>query len=784
MTQCEGCPLVNPPCSDGVGNPHAKIAIVGRNPGRTEARTGIPFTGPSGELLDATLEDIGLKRNDLWITNAAMCHIEGDESPTEEMFAACRPRLIEELREVNPGIILTLGNDATQAMIGKEQGSVSKLIGTMQYLKDLDKWIIPTHHPAFILRGNVEAFDDMKDALERAGRLAKGEQPFPSPLPYDHVFYLTIPQSACLALDDLKDKKILAIDTETDTVNDPTRKLLLLQLGDGVDAWVFEADLLTDPSSVAYHMFKEMLEDKDYTWLLHNAAFDLQYIRQYWGEIEGTVEDTMMLALCLSEHLRHCGLKYLVNKYLSVPHYETEVHKYLTFKGATFSRIPRSVLVPYAGFDVIFTYQLYYKLLERVKEEGNYENLYPMLIECQKVFSEMQYYGIKVDPSYVETLRSEYEPLIESLLVKIQDHAYLKGYRASQIVKNAKSYEFLNPLSPVQLRYYVNTYEGFNTDTTGAKWLVANEGHEFIDMLARWKKVEHLVRVYVDGIVDDTWPDGKVHPGFVHGAVTGRTTIEHPPMQTIPSDDFAEQYHVMSVRRLFVAEPGYKFVHFDYSQLEIRVAWHITEDENLGKAVMQPDLHRYMASLVYKVPPEKVTDYQRGQSKTVTFGMLYGRQAPSIAVTMKVSVEEAQEFLDKFAGQFPAFYGWWENTKNLAIERGYLETEFGRRRRWNLITDEIVNEIGRQAVNFPIQSTATDLTLKSLIRVNKLLKERGIGRTLFGVHDSIEMQIREECVEEIAPVIEDIMVHPFEKTVAVFKVKMGVADNFAEASNA
>lgn len=792
---CWGCPLKNgAPCSSSVGSKTAKIAVVGRNPGKQEARTGIPFTGPSGELLNATLQEAGLKREDLYIANAVNCHWPEDEGPPPEAYEACKPRLFQELRDVNPELVLTLGNEATQALLGKI-GGIKSLIGSMHELVlkatlQVDPWmtsevvqktwVLPTFHPAYILRGAIDGFDDMLDAFKRAKRLTTGETPYPAPLPYDKVHYLNTAEEVYDTLLWLKEEgpQVLAIDTETDFVRDPKRTILLLQVGTGDEAWVFEAKyMLNCPAS---DIFQDILDDENRTWIFHNAEFDLQYLQHHWKIMPKNIIDTMALALCLSEKLQHCGLKRLVNTYLSVPHYETEIHSYLTHKGVGFSAIPREVLVPYAGFDVIFTYRLYPVLRKLVEAEGNL-NLAELLTEAQRLFAEMAYFGIKVDLNYVEELKNEYDPLRDRLEKVMQAYAMARKFDANQVVKNPE-WPFLNVRSPKQLLYFVNNFCGLNTDTTDAKFMEKNAGHEFIEMLDRFRKVDHLMKTYVEGIVDDVWPDKRVHPDFVHGTVTGRTTIQHPPLQTLPGDDFAEQMDVKSIRKLFVSEEGYKFVHSDYSQLEIRVAWHITGDEGLGKAVMSKDMHRTMAAAIYHKDPKDITDYERSRSKLVTFGMMYGRQAPSLAVGMKCTVEEAQAFLDAYEAQFPVYFGWWRAQQDSAINDGLLTTTFGRRRRWTLITPEIERAVRNQAVNFPIQSTASDICLSSLIKLNKMLKEKGWGRALFSVHDSVELEIKNEVVEEAAVIVKDIMEHPFEKSCAVFKVKLGYGDNMADAS--
>lgn len=777
--------MTGQPCASTIGPADAKIAIVGRNPGRTEAETGEPFTGPSGYLLNAVLEVAGLKREEILITNAVQCHLQGDVPPSKGLYATCHDRLMEDIAQAK--IVISFGTEATQALLGSSVGGIMSIVGSLHILGD--HIVLPTFHPAYILRGAVSAYDDLEETIKRAAGLANGSVPMPKPLPTDDVYYCESEEDIRYVLKALiQGTHTLAIDTETVTARDPNWEIILIQLSDGQSAWVFDAPtMIFDPEARA--LFRQMLQDPDRTWIFHNAAFDLQQLWHHFGVMPDNVEDTMCLALCLDEHLNRAGLKRLVNRYLSVPHYEEEVRSYIRSVKNTFADVPRDLLVQYGGYDAIFTYQLFPILCKEVEKEGNATTLYPMLVDSQRVFARMAYDGVPIDMSYVESLREQYYPLRDKLAEDMQTFARDKGFKATEVVKKAKS-EVLNPDSPTQLMWFITRYLRLATDTTDKTFIDKYINHPFVQMLAKYRAINKMLDTYVDGIADDVWPDGHAHPDFLHGTETGRLTIKNPPLQTLPRDGSQKAHELSSIKRLFRASPGCTMVHVDYKGLELRMAWDISKDPDFGDAIMKKttiyngvemktDFHRTVAAAIHKISPDEVTSEQRVASKFVTFGIMYGRQAYSITGDMNCTEEEAKEFIERFYIKFPAFAQWNRDIAAEAVRTGVLTTRFGRRRRWKLITPEIELGIRREAMNFPIQSQSTDACLISMIRLDGKLRDLGWGRILFTVHDSIEFEIKQEHLDEACELIKVVMEHPFPST-AVFEVDIEYGPSLGE----
>lgn len=250
---------------------------------------------------------------------------------------------------------------------------------------------------------------------------------------------------------------------------------------------------------------------------------------------------------------------------------------------------------------------------------------------------------------------------------------------------------------------------------------------------------------------------------------TGRLSSENPNMQNIPRkvndpDSFEWKY---GPKRMFVSRFGDQgiILQFDYSQLELRVAAIFSNDPALVQAYNEgKDVHRYVASKVFGVPEDKVTDDQRTQTKAVNFGLIYGKGAKSLAEDMKVSLEEAQEFLNKYFEEFKGVKQWLDKMKETVRKKKYVKTLTGRWRRLPGIDSNrrgVVNEALRMATNAPIQGTGSDITLISLIRINNELKKRKLKSCLcITVHDSIVLDVYVPEFPEVFHLVKEIMENP------------------------
>jgi len=789
LADCENCPLneVRDPVP-GSGAESPVLVLIGQGPGAQEKKHGRPFVGPSGSLLDQTLQEAGgIDRRDVYITNTVLCKPgEGHDVPPEAM-TACRPRLQAELNAVidtGTRIGMTLGAVAGESLWpGEKFGDYH---GSVRYHRDLDLHMIPTFHPAAVLYGNVSAFEYIYDAIEMAGIYTKDPSRLPDPDFNVEYLHATDRENTKVGLQHIEDLPGLwAIDVEADAVNVRTDALLQIGVSNGERQIVFEHDVLSAHADLKQR-FKRLLRSRYHTWILHNAKFDFQFLHREFNTIPKLFEDTMALALCLTERSEQIGLKYLARKWMGADYYEHELRKYVPNMNTPFSKAPRPIIAKYNAYDTYYTYWLYPLLLERVRQEGNLHLYEDLLKPAQRCFAQLEFHGTLIDLSYVKELKEKWEPILEGQRNAIADYAESKGFKASDVIQTTE--DRLNPNSRPQLAHLIYDIRKFpplgdNGRTTGALFREKYPNDELVLFLENYETARAMMSNYVNGISKHVSPTtGRAHPDFrIDGTVTGRLSIREPALQTIPRKDTLQGKDAAkfdSIKTLFNAPPGHVFCEVDYRQLELRVAWMLSEDENIGAALSEGDFHRAVAAKVYATPYEQVTDKQREYSKFVTFGLMYGREAYSIAEEHGWPQQQAQEHIDSFFREFPKYGRWWIEHRSAVEDTGRLTTPFGRVRRWRLILPQMIKHMRNQAVNFPIQSTASDLCLSAMIKLTDMLPERDLGHCLFTVHDSITFELREDRLDESLPLIDKIMSEPPFGTSATFPVEISVGANW------
>jgi DNA polymerase-1 len=270
-----------------------------------------------------------------------------------------------------------------------------------------------------------------------------------------------------------------------------------------------------------------------------------------------------------------------------------------------------------------------------------------------------------------------------------------------------------------------------------------------------------MVGTYVLGIKDDIKRDGRVHADvLLHGTVTGRLTYHEPPLQIIPKiytlgDDYGR------VRRIFSAsDDDHVIVEADYGRIEIWCAYFESGDPQLLEDLQTGDYHAKSASIILQKPVEQVTKQDRFTSKFVTFGIMYGRGAPSLAQgELQCSVREAERYLANWLARYPIYSTWREAKRREAMQIGELHSKTGRKRRFGMIRGEKAHKALNQALNFPLQSLASDVMLSSLIELHSMLEPYD-AHICFSVHDSILFEVRKDNLQVVLDLIKAVMTRP------------------------
>jgi DNA polymerase I-like protein with 3'-5' exonuclease and polymerase domains len=630
------------------------------------------------------------------------------------------------------------------------------------------------------------------------------------------------------------DRTLFGIDTESFNL-DFLQPLTMIQVFDGERAYAFNWGVVEPMKELWVEFLTHPMAQFVWHNLKHDAKMLRQWLGIIIDVDDDRHDDTLAWALGLTEKLKMAGLKYLARQYCNAPFWDEGLKKWLSNDKTkiNYGHIRPDVLAEYGCLDVFYTYKLRAILRMLVEREGTTDLVLNTLLPAQRTFADLEYEGIFVDMDYAHSLQEEWEPVIEKAIKEVQEYARQVGFpKDPSLVRNQITRELCRCI-PVRMRKALQSQEGLRC-TSYAKYLrdafgfnarceacnqrryirkvddtinvrsnnqmqhlcfdvlemdmtwegrktnkyfwEINQSHPFAKLVAKYRELDYLNRNIIQGFGRFVRADGKIHPDFlVGGTATGRLAVHDPAMQTVPSRSKTGK----KVKRLFKPDEGCVIINVDYSNLELYMAHHLTKDEALLQA-LEKDMHRTTAAAMYMKAYEEVTAEERQSAKPVNFGAGYNIKAKKLSRDKNLisitqgQASKAQQFLDAFWGTYTKWdvfrKGWIEEAK----ANCELRTEMGRVRRWSLITRDNLWKVENQATNFKGQSMASDLTLMSLIQLNKQLKQNKWGRVMLSVHDSIVFSIRPEHLHEAVILIKSIMTTPVFETTTPFKVDVEV----------
>lgn len=391
------------------------------------------------------------------------------------------------------------------------------------------------------------------------------------------------------------------------------------------------------------------------------------------------------------------------------------------------------------------------------------------------ILADMEERGILINAAFLKKLGKIIDKKLEKLTKEIYTDAGEKFNINSARQLSSILFEKLG-LKTDRLK---KTAKGGVVSTRESELVKLKGAHPMIEKVLSFRELMKLKTTYIDSLPHLVARDGRLHTTFHQaGTATGRLSSSDPNLQNIP---IMSEYG-REIRKAFVADEGFLLASLDYSQIELRVAAHIANDEKMIAAFRAGrDIHSLTASEVYNVPLDKVTSDLRRAAKTLNFGVLYGMGPRAFAESTGMPYADAQKFIREYFRDFSGIKKYIEDTKTFAIENGYVETLYGRRR----YIPEIVSsnwqsrrEAERMAVNHPIQGTATgDIIKIAMIRVDEWIKKEKLEddvRLLLQVHDELVFEIKESLVKKITPRLKEIMEHVAElKVPLVVDVKIG-----------
>jgi len=565
--------------------------------------------------------------------------------------------------------------------------------------------------------------------------------------PYE---YITTQQRANeVCENELKKADIVAVDTEGTALDPFSSTLLLFQIADKNKAYIFDARKIKDFSPV-----KKILEDSKKLKLTQNGKFDYEVLKVSLGIAMRNIYDTMLaealLNAGLSSNARLSSLKLLAKKYLDV-----DLKKKIRESFVTGGRITKGQL-EYAAMDVLVLFPIFDKQYAKIKAESLTKTA-KLEFAVLPVVGEMELRGININ---AEKWRRNLQGLKEKrdLLAQQIQNEVRPLYKNSQADLFGNMGNVINLNSQKQLLELFNDKLGLDFPSTGVA-VLQKFPHPVAKMLLEYRGYEKLLSAFGENMLSKlNKKTKKLHPDFFQlGAATGRFSCSNPNLQQIPRD--------ATFRSCFSASKGYKLVNADYSQAELRILAEYSKDPVFVRAYKEnADLHTITASQMYNVPFDKVTKEMRQATKTINFGLMYGRGAVSIGMQIGISSDEAKKLLDKYFSIYAGVKKWLDKAARTAVQKGYAETILGRKR-WFVLPDKAdpnyIREIGsieRAAKNHPIQGTSADMTKLALVFIQERFEKEGIkGGIVHTVHDEIVSEVVEEQAEFAAKIQQEEM---------------------------
>lgn len=496
-------------------------------------------------------------------------------------------------------------------------------------------------------------------------------------------------------------------------------------------------------------IFQNFLNDKTKTFILQNGIFDKTRFEILEGFKVRIDEDTMLMHYCgINEHKGTHGLKEMAQLYLGFPEWEKPLddwkraycraHK-VKLKDFQYSYFPMDMLAYYCGIDVCATIQLK-RLFINIMRKSAF-NIYHKLVEASKYYSNMITRGMLLNIDYWNTIRDE----LENDKLKLEDDL-------DKLMPGVKI------TSPKQLLTWLqdefpNDYIEGTDKYTMEDLVIKYPDNEALQKILEYRKNVKILKTYVYGLYDRRDSNDVIHCEFkLHGTETGRLSSANPNMQNIPRDS--------SIKKLFIARPGYTLIQLDYSQAELRVLAYISGDEHLIDCYVHGrDLHTEMQKKLFKDAYDEHNKDQRTIAKTINFGIPYGRTAGGMASKLKIPMYEAKQYLADWFAAAPKVKEYINKCHQMATAdpQEVYYTVFGRARHY-FITSGTQHHAENQSVNFPISSTANDLTIYSLCEIGKYIEEQKLDAYLVNtVHDSIVIEVKPEQAKQLALKCQEIM---------------------------
>lgn len=604
-----------------------------------------------------------------------------------------------------------------------------------------------------------------------------------SPSQKNH-YQIVYRESELLAwLEKIKQKKCFVIDTETNHLNPLQAELVGLSLA-------------CDPQQAAYipltHHYLGCPAQLDRTWVLEqlkpilqdetigkigqHIKYDMHVLANYGIEMRHIAEDTMLESYVLNSVATRHDMDSLAEKYL---HYQTIRYEEVAGKGqkqVTFDQVEIEKAAEYAAEDADITLQLHQALSSQLIKEKRLNHLYREIeIPLIEVLWRMEQHGVCIDIARLQSQSKQMAKQIQAL----EEEAY----QLAGGTFNLNSPKQLQEIFYQQLKLPILEKTPKGAPSTAEHVLQElSLQYPLPRVILNYRTLTKLKSTYTDKLPQQVNPKTqRVHTSYHQAiAATGRLSSSDPNLQNIP----IRTEEGRKIRQAFIAQAGYVLLAADYSQIELRIMAHLSQDPALLAAFQQSqDVHRFTASEIFQVKLEEVTSEQRRSAKAINFGLIYGMSAFGLARQLNVERSCAQVYMDQYFHRYPQVKNYMDTIRQTAQEQGYVETLLGRR----LYLPDIQSKqmarkkaAERTAINAPMQGSAADIIKKAMIAIHQQLNNQQDIKMIMQVHDELVFEVKQEAIERAKALITHCMQNVVQLAVPLI-IDIGVGANWDQA---
>lgn len=523
---------------------------------------------------------------------------------------------------------------------------------------------------------------------------------------------------------------------------------------------------------------KPVFEDEKIKKYGHNIKFDVEVMASRGIKVKGVAADSMIMSYLLNPGSRQHNLDAVAFSQLNFQKISKEDLLGTGRDKLKFENVPLEKLYVYSCEDADFTFRLVKKLLPELKKQKLEKLFKEIEMPLVLVLVAMELTGIKIDQELLNGLGKSADKKIKILVKKIHELAGVEF----NINSTQQLSEILFEKLEIPILGVGKTKTGLST---GADELAKLKGqHPIIELIQEYRELAKLSSTYLEALPKLINAEtGRLHTSFNQTVTaTGRLSSTEPNLQNIPIRTELGR----EIRKAFVAEPGFKLLSLDYSQIELRLAAHMSGDKKMIAAFKnQEDIHTATAAAINGLALDEVTPELRRQAKATNFGILYGQGPHGLAQNADIPYARAKEFIDQYFKVYEGVKVFVDQTIEAARGRGFAETLFGRRRFLPEINSSVMQvrkAAERMAINTPLQGTAADIIKVAMIRAAELIGKKyqaGEVRMLLQVHDELVFEVKNDSVKKAAEEIKEIMESVIKLKVTL-AVDASVGDNWGE----